>query len=505
MAQLSQRSTETITFSSGQSDIRIKGDLPFPDQGPFFSYFLEWEAGPLDAAIRFSPDGSEWSDWNTFTRDSHNTEKAIADLQFGQADYRYYELRIDSRQAQTQSAILHFYQPGHTPAPTVITDSFNPTGPLACPCPLPEIQLRSQWCPDGSCPVGTELIPTTVTHLIVHHSAGTNIASDWAAVVRAVWDQHVNGNGWDDIGYNYLVDPNGVIYEGRGNNIRGAHFCGMNTATMGTCVLGNFTDITPTETAINSLERLLAWKSCDIGADPLGESFHTASNGILKNIAGHRDGCNTACPGDAFYPLLPQVRQGVQNKILAECSGLATPISLSATEVSETAYFLTWAHNSPEEEGFFLEWSQDGGDNYELRAQLAANTLNFFEDQLELEQIYLYRIRAFNDVDTSEYSNVVTINTGVVSTDNATLPKSSLVVSPNPANEWVQLDLHTTEQGILQYQLLDLGRRIIQEKQILKNSNHWQQQLDVRTLPSGIYLLRIQLNGQQGVWKIVKQ
>jgi hypothetical protein len=279
----------------------------------------------------------------------------------------------------------------------------------------------------------------------------------------------------------------------------------MNTATMGTCVLGNFTDITPTETAINSLERLLAWKSCDIGADPLGESFHAPSNGILKNISGHRDGCNTACPGDSFYPLLPQVRQGVQNKILAECSGLATPISLSATEISETSYFLTWAHNSPEEEGFLLEWSQDGGDNYELRAQLAANTLNFFEDQLELEQIYLYRIRAFNNVDTSEYSNVVTINTGVVGADNATLPKSSLVVSPNPANNWLQLDLHTTEQGMLQYQLFDLSRRIIQEKQVYKNSDYWQQQLDIRTLPSGTYLLRLQLNGQQGVWKIVKQ
>lgn len=504
-AQAQQRSKEAITFERGQETVSYTGAIPTLGEGPFFSYFLEWAEGPLEAAIRFSSNGSNWSNWNHLSRDEHNLDKAITHLQFGDPTYTLYELRLDSRQAQTQSATLHFYQPGHSSAPDANAGPNLPADPLACPCPQPEIQVREQWCPDGTCPVDATPAATTVTHLIVHHSAGGNSSNDWAATVRAIWDFHVNGNGWDDIGYNYLVDPNGVIYEGRGNDVRGAHFCGTNTATMGTCMLGTFSTITPTEIAINSLEYLLAWKSCDIDADPLGQSLHAPSSAVLNHISGHRDGCNTECPGDAFYPLFPGIRQGVQNKILAECSGLATPISLSATEVSETSYFLNWAHNSPEEEGFLLERSQGLEDNYELRAALDANTLSFFEEELELEQLYKYRIRAYNAIDTSTFSNVVTINTGLVNLHPVNLATSSLQLSPNPFIDQLQLDFISPEKGMLHYQLLDLNQRIIQEFQSYKNTDQWKEQLNMQHLSAGAYLIRIQLNGRQGVWKVVKQ
>ncbi|MBK8668457.1 MAG: N-acetylmuramoyl-L-alanine amidase [Saprospiraceae bacterium] len=75
-------------------------------------------------------------------------------------------------------------------------------------------------------------------------------------MVASIFDFHVNTNGWQDIGYNWLIDPNGVLYEGRGGgeNVRGAHMCGYNNNTLGVCVMGNFVSLIPSDTAIISLK-----------------------------------------------------------------------------------------------------------------------------------------------------------------------------------------------------------------------------------------------------------
>ncbi len=135
------------------------------------------------------------------------------------------------------------------------------------------------------------------------------------------WDFHVNTNGWADIGYNWLIDPNGLVYEGRGDNVLGAHFCGTNSRTMGVCVIGDFTNVVPTQAALDQLRNLLAWKACNINADPLSTLLHTGSGLTLNRISGHRDGvCSTACPGNMLYPLLPNIRQNVANHIAQVCS-----------------------------------------------------------------------------------------------------------------------------------------------------------------------------------------
>lgn len=503
-AQEHNRLTEEIEFPRDRQDFRVSGQLPFVGELPFYSYFIEWSGGPLPMQIRFAENEGDWGEWKTLQRDSHNREKGITVLNIGQANDRYFELRFNTTLAQTHSAILHFYHPGETE----VTESIeNPTATssLACPCPQPTIQGRSDWCPAGNCdPVATG-VATNVTHLIVHHSAGTNSASDWSAIVRAIWDFHVNGNGWDDIGYNYLVDPNGVLYEGRGNDIRGAHFCGSNTGTMGVCVLGNFTDIEPSTTAISSLERLLAWKICDIDADPFTSSFHASSGLNLMHISGHRDGCSTACPGESFYPLFSDLREGVNNQILANCAGLATPINLEATEEASTSYTLSWEYDSPDESGFQLERSIDGGSTFQLRAEIVANTLDFLEDGLELNQIYQYRIRAYNETDTSSYSNVVEINTGVVGTTSLSLSDAALEISPNPTTSILQLQLQTEETGAVLVQVLDVTQRVLQQQEFVKPMPSWQTVLDVQALAAGTYYLRLQLGNRTGIWRFIKQ
>jgi len=185
--------------------------------------------------------------------------------------------------------------------------------------PAPPVVTRTEWgCPDGQITTHGSLSYTTVTHLIVHHTAmGVEApSSDWPELVRSIWNFHVFERGWADIGYNYLIDPNGVIYEGRsgGDDVIGAHFSGVNAGTMAVALLGDFTNAAPTNDALNSLQEILAWKCDQRGLDPEGRALHEASQLILNTISGHRDGPKaTECPGEALYLLLPAIRAGVEN------------------------------------------------------------------------------------------------------------------------------------------------------------------------------------------------
>lgn len=225
----------------------------------------------------------------------------------------------------------------------------------------PTVVFRIEWgCPDGQ---GSRWTPqyTTVTHLIVHHSAGTNSSSDWAATVRGIWTFHSltnnGGRGWGDIGYNYLIDPNGIIYEGRGggDNVIGAHFSCQNGGTMGVCMLGTFTSVSPTAAALTSLRRLLAWKAEQRGIDPLGTNYHAGTRLILPTISGHRHGnpavpqyacTRTSCPGDNLYAQLAVIRTNVfhtihppalailrsTHRVVLNWTNAATGFTLQATE-----------------------------------------------------------------------------------------------------------------------------------------------------------------------------
>jgi len=200
--------------------------------------------------------------------------------------------------------------------------------------PKPPVVTRTEWgCPDGQITTHGSLNYTTVTHLIVHHTAMGNEApnSDWPAITRSIWNFHVFDRGWADIGYNYLIDPNGVIYEGRsgGDNVVGAHFSGVNGGTMGVAMLGEFTSEAPTAEALNSLKKILAWKCDQRNLNPEGTSLHAASQLNLRTISGHRDGPGaTECPGDVFYPLLPAIRTDVKD--LLSGAGVVAGVSAAS-------------------------------------------------------------------------------------------------------------------------------------------------------------------------------
>jgi len=206
----------------------------------------------------------------------------------------------------------------------------------------PPVVSRTGWgCPDGQSSPSWPPEYHAVTHIIIHHTATPNTDTDWPARVRQIWYYHTNTKGWGDIGYNYLIDPNGVIYEGRagGDDVIAGHAYGHNVGTMGVAFLGTFSTVEPTSAALASAESLLAWKCDQRNMDPLGSGTDYAGT-YYDYIAGHRDVSATECPGDRLYNLLPTIRQNVSNLM----SGLLSPPTLYSpsngqTDVSTTPYF----------------------------------------------------------------------------------------------------------------------------------------------------------------------
>ena len=297
--------------------------IPLQDAKPFIAWSASWISDAATLGMRFSRDNAIWDDWQTIDIDPHahkGEDKHTGTLQFTDKDYRFFQfqIRLDKNSSTgLQDMRLFYISPGATEA--VITKEEQVTIASADSCELISYWSREQWCPDSTCPPDPTPQPTAVTHLVVHHSAGSNTSSDWPAVVRAIYYFHVNTNGWDDIGYNWLIDPEGTLYQGRGNNLRGAHFCGNNSNTMGICVMGTYTTELPSDTARQKLIRLLAWKASVEQIEPLGTKWHPSSQTVHNNILGHKEGCSTACPGGAFHGTFPTLRQEVEDYTNDNC------------------------------------------------------------------------------------------------------------------------------------------------------------------------------------------
>ena len=167
------------------------------------------------------------------------------------------------------------------------------------------------WLPSAS-----EIVPAS--HVVIHHTAGGNhnpSTHNWPASVLAIWRYHAMTLGWCDIGYHYLIDPNGVIYEGRYTGVRndgtvidGAHALGHNRATIGISLMGNFETAEPNPAAILALENLLAWIGSSKNIPLNTDRYYPFKAKMLNTIVGHRDVGSTACPGNFLYAKLPGIR-----------------------------------------------------------------------------------------------------------------------------------------------------------------------------------------------------
>ncbi|MFF4911103.1 peptidoglycan recognition protein [Streptomyces sp. NPDC001260] len=189
--------------------------------------------------------------------------------------------------------------------------------------PRPRIITRRGWGADESLRERGFVYTKKVKAAFVHHTASGNgyRCSQAASVIRGIYRYHVRSMGWRDIGYNFLVDKCGNIYEGRAGGVAkpvlGAHTLGFNTNSMGIAVLGTFGSAKPPAAVLKAIARLTAWKLGLYGANPRGKTYLKSGGGNLyrkgKNvrlnvISGHRDGFATDCPGRQLYRKLGTAR-----------------------------------------------------------------------------------------------------------------------------------------------------------------------------------------------------
>jgi N-acetylmuramoyl-L-alanine amidase len=183
----------------------------------------------------------------------------------------------------------------------------------------PPLLGREAWGANEAIRRAPPRYAASVQFALVHHTAGSNsyTASQSAAIVRGIEVYHVKGNGWNDIGYNFLVDKYGQVFEGRyggvDKNVIGAHAEGFNTGSTGVALLGTYGSAGPSAAARTALANLLAWRLDVAHVDPLSKltwvsggnaRFASGVPVLLRAVSGHRDTGFTTCPGAALYAQL---------------------------------------------------------------------------------------------------------------------------------------------------------------------------------------------------------
>jgi N-acetylmuramoyl-L-alanine amidase len=202
--------------------------------------------------------------------------------------------------------------------------------------PKPQIVSRAGWGADlasGGCPPRGPAEYGSVQAAVIHHTVNANdyTPEEAPSIVLGICRFHVYGNGWNDIGYNALVDRYGTLYEGRAGGLKrpvvGAQAQGFNSQTTSIASIGDHTSEAPTPRAQRSIIQFLAWKMAVNRAYPVTTSVALTSAGgsesrypkgavvTVPHILGHTTLGLTACPGGAMIPLIPQITAAVQKRI----------------------------------------------------------------------------------------------------------------------------------------------------------------------------------------------
>jgi hypothetical protein len=258
--------------------------------------------------------------------------------------------------------------------------------------PKPTVISRQVWCTHPDCNYSEGLQYQPVTHLILHHTVSGS-SGDSAATVRAIWSFHTYSREWGDIGYNYLVDTNGVIFEGHlgGDDVVGTHASGANAGSMALAMIGTYTEVEPPDPMFESAAALFAWKADQKNIDVFdaGDTLPNIDWG-LPFLMGHRDVYGTTqCPGDVAHALIPTLRDAVASRI-----GLVSP-HIYIDELSEQFQksnanwyvgpyqcghnahsWYTWSTTSPEASTNWAEWRPEIPESGKYRIEIYAPYCN---------------------------------------------------------------------------------------------------------------------------------
>jgi hypothetical protein len=216
--------------------------------------------------------------------------------------------------------------------------------------PQPEIAPRAAW-EGGQCTPRAAPAYREVKLAFVHHTVNANeyTAEQVPALILGMCRYHRNSNGWNDLGYNFVVDRFGRLWEGRAGGIDkpvvGAHTEGMNTQSFAVSNIGTHSDVPVSEEAMQAMTRLIRWK-LPLHGQPTTGQVTVVSNGgagshfgpgeeaTLERVSGHRDANATSCPGQALYDQLPNLRERVAGAPVAERPAAAVTLQRPPKHVS---------------------------------------------------------------------------------------------------------------------------------------------------------------------------
>lgn len=538
-AASAQVRTESVSFPVEPSRLKSDGlrrviesdPIAIPVAGdPFISVAPTLDFGvktPSHAHIqlRVSTDGQSWGDWQDAGHDDHVELRdglVQGQLVFFPSEATHIQYRVVAGLADIlpETVRLFMVNPGNTPESDTkakaVDFEVNTSASYALPVHVP----RSSWGASlGLTNLSSSMTTINVTHLWVHHSAGQTNSSDFAAVVRSYYTYHTGSLGWADIGYNWLVDPNGVIYQGRPHvynvvtesvttDVQGAHAGNVNSRTMGICVIGDYTSFLPSASAITSLRNMLAWKANEKRMDVLGTGMIGTVN--YNILSGHRDNLSTptSCPGNAFYPQLPTLRRRVQaylnpptvtwNRVAPEGAGQMRIGFTLNPKRSQTVYFIEYATNAE------FSGSQTSP---ERTVPADINEPIYFNETLaglQTGTTYFARVIAVNsDASTigTTQSFVAGVTTSAETSDDGHGTKDGFALEqnyPNPFNPTTEIRFSLRTSHIARLTVYDLmGRQIAVLVDGPKPAGGHSVTFDATGLSSGIYMIELIAEGQR--------
>jgi hypothetical protein len=308
---------------------------------------LHWQ-GPGTVEFRTRSVGGRWSAWRAAAPehedrpDAWSRERTRPGWRIGNPYWTGASDRLEVRRHGRVTRVRAWY----------VWSPLDGEPPRALASPAaPAVLTRAQWGANELIRKSSPSYAPSLSFAVVHHTAGTNAYTreQSAAIVRGIQTYHVQGNGWNDVGYNFLVDKYGQVFEGRyggiTRNVVGAHAEGFNTGSVGVALLGHYGNAAVTPAAHDALVGLLAWRLDVAHVDPLATlNWSSGGNGrfgrgvpvFLRAISGHRDTGFTDCPGAKLYAQLDALAQAVAAtglpKIYAPAvrGGIGAPVRFTA-------------------------------------------------------------------------------------------------------------------------------------------------------------------------------
>ncbi len=463
-------------------------------------------AADLKGWIRFEVDGT-WGDWRPLHVVRSATDSVFV-AGFREEVYRRdqrFELRFEVEAGETlhlhdagvfdnrkdedrqqqggQMAGLAGKKKGHIIAPPLITRDEWGAAPFIRGNPVP-------------------LANPDYEYLTFHHAAGfrATTVEEGKAQVKAIQDLHQNIRGWSDIGYQFVIDRGGHLYQGRpfldGSTTLeqvpllalGAHVGGHNTGNIGVAILGCYhppegtfcTDVITPE-AMATYINLFAFLSERYGVEP-------------ERIRGHRDFSSTACPGDNNYPLLGGLRSDVAQLLVTGNAPLGEATLAAATD-TEGVVHLSW--------GFLLDL---GIASYRIERTINGHTEVVFEGTgaesaafvdagVSQPGTVLYELYAANEAGRAQ--RLATAEIDIPESDRFVLAGNF----PNPFSDQTTIRYFLKQTGIVTIKVYDTTGREVRTllNQFQKRDRWYTARFDAGDLPSGPYFYRILVDGFAGI------